>query len=107
MKRGHVPIRTCVGCRTKRPKSEMIRLVAGSVDPVVRPEGGRGLYLCPDVSCAEKGLMRDSVKKRLGASGCADLLRVLSTLASGENCLDGTYPGRVICDQCHGGGPFG
>ena len=27
MKRKHVPIRTCVGCRQARPKKELIRVV--------------------------------------------------------------------------------
>ena len=51
----HVPIRTCVGCRQKRKKEEMIWMVQ-------RPEGvrmvdpkklhrGRGFYLCPDQGC--------------------------------------------------------
>lgn len=53
-----IPMRTCVGCHTSRPKKEMIRVVR-------RPDGtfaidrtgkmnGRGAYLCPDVSCLEK-----------------------------------------------------
>lgn len=54
-KRGHVPIRRCMGCRRRREKNAMLRfiltdkgdrLVAGGKRPK-----GRGFYLCPDVSC--------------------------------------------------------
>ena len=48
-------IRTCLGCRMKKPKKEMVRIVGG-------PEGnatfdlsgrlpGRGAYVCPALSC--------------------------------------------------------
>ncbi|MBE3597992.1 MAG: YlxR family protein [Limnochordaceae bacterium] len=50
-------MRTCVGCRTVRPKREMIRIVRtpeGSV--VVDPTGkrsGRGAYICPRPECLD------------------------------------------------------
>jgi predicted RNA-binding protein YlxR (DUF448 family) len=52
---GHIPVRTCVGCRRKRKKEEMIWLVQRPegvmvVDPK-KPHQGRGLYLCPDHKC--------------------------------------------------------
>jgi predicted RNA-binding protein YlxR (DUF448 family) len=54
-KRGHVPIRTCLGCRQERRKEELIWFVQNS-DRVVRingkkPHQGRGFYLCPDLGC--------------------------------------------------------
>jgi len=54
-KKGHVPIRTCMGCRKKRKKEEMIRLTQ-SPEGVVRanekkPHQGRGFYICPDLGC--------------------------------------------------------
>lgn len=107
MKRGHVPIRTCVGCRRRRPKLEMIRLAAIGDGLGVSAQGGRGLYLCRDASCVEKGLMRADVKKRLGGSDHCKSGEVPETVAAEENCLDGSHLGRVICDQCHGGRSFG
>ena len=52
------PMRQCLGCRTQRPKRELIRAVRS-------PEGeitldfkgkapGRGAYLCPDPACLKK-----------------------------------------------------
>ncbi|HYA93571.1 MAG TPA: YlxR family protein [Thermodesulfobacteriota bacterium] len=54
-RRGHNPIRTCVGCRKKRRKEEMIWLAQAPDGMVVvdakKPHRGRGLYLCPDYEC--------------------------------------------------------
>jgi len=58
--KSHVPIRTCVSCRSKRPKKELIRLVLDKDDRVVIDEfqtkNSRGIYLCNGISCAEKFL---------------------------------------------------
>ncbi|KEF35052.1 hypothetical protein RDMS_03210 [Deinococcus sp. RL] len=65
----HVPQRTCVACRTKRPQAELLRV---SRDPAggeaggwrVAPGGargrtGRGAYVCPLPECwSEKRLRR-------------------------------------------------
>ncbi len=52
---GHIPIRTCVGCRKRRKKEEMIWLSQRPEGMVVvdakKPHQGRGLYLCPDREC--------------------------------------------------------
>jgi predicted RNA-binding protein YlxR (DUF448 family) len=45
----------CVGCRKKKKKEEMLRLVKSiegvvSVDEKKRMKG-RGFYLCPDTAC--------------------------------------------------------
>lgn len=50
MKLRHVPMRTCVVCREKRPKRELLRIVRTPegevvVDPVGRANG-RGGYVC-------------------------------------------------------------
>jgi predicted RNA-binding protein YlxR (DUF448 family) len=54
-KKGHIPIRTCVGCRKKREKTEMIRLTQCAEGGVRVNEKkfhlGRGFYLCPDIGC--------------------------------------------------------
>ena len=54
-KRGHIPIRTCIGCRKKRKKEEMIWLAQHPEGAVVvngrKPHQGRGFYLCPDFGC--------------------------------------------------------
>ena len=56
------PQRTCIGCRTVRPKDTLARLVRRStgeviVDPTGR-EGGRGAYVCCHAACLAQGLER-------------------------------------------------
>ncbi len=58
----HVPIRTCISCRTKKEKQGLIRLMLDSQGFLVRDVKGkgqgRGAYVCPDKSCLkilEKG----------------------------------------------------
>ena len=55
--KGHIPIRTCISCGTKRSKNELIRLVLDSQGQVVRDDlakrQGRGAYVCPLKSCWE------------------------------------------------------
>jgi len=54
-KKEHVPLRTCIGCRKKRKKEDMVWFTQG-LDGTVRvngkgPHHGRGFYLCPDLGC--------------------------------------------------------
>jgi predicted RNA-binding protein YlxR (DUF448 family) len=54
-KKGHVPVRMCIGCRKRRKKEEMVRLVKGSDGIWLFDEkkklSGRGYYLCHDRIC--------------------------------------------------------
>ena len=74
--KGHIPIRTCIACRTKRPKFELIRLVADRNGIIRRDDkgklGGREAYVCPKKECIDKimkktallcrALRRDNIK---------------------------------------------
>ena len=57
MRRGHVPLRTCAGCRAAAPRSALVRIVRspdGSVNidrTGNRP--GRGAYVHPTAVCIE------------------------------------------------------
>jgi len=57
---GHTPLRRCLGCRKRRRKDELIRLVSvegGSVVvDVAQRMSGRGAYLCNDDRCLRAGL---------------------------------------------------
>ena len=55
-----VPERTCLGCRSRRERDELIRLQLrdGRVVPLEGPAAGRGAYLCPDRACFEAALRR-------------------------------------------------
>ncbi|MGD0353000.1 MAG: YlxR family protein [Dehalococcoidia bacterium] len=64
----HVPERSCVACRGKMAKRELIRLV-GNADAVqIDPKGkeaGRGAYLCPMRECWETGLKGNRLEHAL------------------------------------------
>jgi predicted RNA-binding protein YlxR (DUF448 family) len=77
-----LPTRTCVGCRTARPKRELVRLVRQlSGEVIVDPSGklnGRGAYVCPDEACwtlaeRRRGLER-ALSVRLDSAAWQNLL---------------------------------
>ena len=59
-RRKHVPLRSCIACRDKLPKRELIRIVRtpeGTLE--IDPKGkrpGRGAYLCRKRRCSEIAL---------------------------------------------------
>ncbi len=63
VKKGHIPIRICAGCRERVPKAKLIRVVLNdegrlSIDrEKVLP--GRGVYICPCPGC-----LKSAVKKK-------------------------------------------
>ncbi len=71
------PVRTCVGCRTKRPKSELAR-VAISSDGSFSTEagaGGRGAYLCRDGACVEAAFATGRLRRALRCDRLPDGLQ--------------------------------
>ncbi len=53
-----IPIRQCMGCRERKSKRELIRVVR-CTDAEVRLDfsgkmNGRGAYICPDAECLKK-----------------------------------------------------
>ena len=66
-KKGHVPIRTCVICRSKKAKIELIRLVLDKDNRIIidefRKKEGRGIYLCDDGSCGERFLKNKGLNR--------------------------------------------
>ena len=52
-----IPMRTCVACRTTKPKKELIRIVKNGEEISLDRTGkknGRGAYICDDQNCLEK-----------------------------------------------------
>ena len=53
-----IPQRQCMGCRERKPKKEMIRVVRCTDGTVSLDFGGkmngRGAYICPDPECLKK-----------------------------------------------------
>lgn len=61
-RKGHVPVRMCAGCRKRRPKEELIRLVLNDKGELVvdreKVFPGRGVYLCSSLGCLELALRK-------------------------------------------------
>jgi predicted RNA-binding protein YlxR (DUF448 family) len=70
--RGHMPTRTCIACRTSRPKRELVRLVrVPSGEVVVDGTGklnGRGAYLCRSDECWTLAERRRALERALSVS---------------------------------------
>jgi predicted RNA-binding protein YlxR (DUF448 family) len=89
-RRRHVPVRTCVGCRSSGAKGELLRLVRtpqGQVE--VDPSGkrpGRGAYLHRDYGCWQEALRRDRLARALRTALSAQERQAL--LAYGQSLLE-------------------
>ncbi|MFF0911915.1 YlxR family protein [Microbacterium enclense] len=77
------PVRTCVGCRARAPRSSLLRVVAeGPV--LVRDERailpGRGAWVHETDACVSKALTRRAFVRALRVSGPLDTQTFESTL---------------------------
>jgi len=66
-KRVDFPVRTCVSCGVKKPKSELLRFVAeGEICADERQvRQGRGAYVCNNEECRETGLKKNRLQRSL------------------------------------------
>ena len=64
-----IPARSCVACRTSRPKHDLLRVVRAPGGGVVADEtgrlSGRGAYVCRDLACIEQALNRGALSRAL------------------------------------------
>lgn len=53
-----IPERTCLGCNSKKPKKELIRIVKNNKNEIFIDKtgkaNGRGAYICNNVECFDK-----------------------------------------------------
>ena len=66
-----IPQRQCMGCRERKPKRDMIRVVRDT-DGIVGLDfsgkrNGRGAYLCPDPECLKKAVRSKALERSLEA----------------------------------------
>ena len=66
-----IPQRQCVGCREKKPKPGLIRVVRapdGAISLDARGKAaGRGAYLCPSPACLKKAQKTHALERALEA----------------------------------------
>ena len=64
-----IPQRQCMGCRERRAKKELIRVVRGTDGTVSLDFGGklngRGAYICPNPECLKKAQKAKSLERSL------------------------------------------
>ena len=64
-----IPQRQCMGCRERKAKRELIRVVRTTDGNVCLDFSGklngRGAYLCPDVACLAKARKAKSLERSL------------------------------------------
>lgn len=67
MRQKHIPTRTCVGCRTTRPKRELIRIVRTPTEAIevdrTGKKAGRGAYICPSTACLERAVQGQQLER--------------------------------------------
>jgi len=62
-----IPQRTCVGCRNKKDKKDLTRIVCNkendiNIDKTGKMQG-RGAYICEDISCLEKVIKSKALER--------------------------------------------
>ena len=85
MRKKHVPMRTCVGCRSSKPKRDLIRIVRdpdGAVGlDLTGKRSGRGVYICVSEECLEKAVrgkqLERSLETKISDDVFVELKRVL------------------------------
>ena len=67
-----IPQRQCMGCRERKAKRELIRVVRTPEGAVRLDFGGkmngRGAYLCPDPECLKKAIRAKALERSLEVS---------------------------------------
>ncbi|WP_078508983.1 YlxR family protein [Streptomyces zinciresistens] len=69
------PERTCVGCRERAAKTDLLRTVAIGDECVPDPRGtlpGRGAYVHPALVCLDQAVRRRAFTRALRAPGALD-----------------------------------
>ncbi|MGW6785735.1 YlxR family protein [Streptomyces sp. NPDC054987] len=78
------PERTCVGCRERAAKSDLLRIVAIEDECVPDPRGtlpGRGAYLHPAVVCLDQAVRRRAFPRALRSAGALDTANLREAVA--------------------------
>ncbi len=109
--RKHVPLRTCIICKQKRQKRDLIRIVRtpeGGIELDSRGKlSGRGAYCCPNRTCweaaLEPGRLGKVLKSRLSADDLARLYDSVS-IAARQLQKRETEAGRDASNRAPGGG---
>lgn len=73
-------IRTCIACRAKKEKGELLRIVANNGVAVLdenKKANTRGIYICNNISCINKLLKAKDIKKCIKIDVSQDSIKEL------------------------------
>lgn len=77
-----IPLRQCVGCRQRKEKPQLIRVVRSPEGEISLDERGkkpgRGAYLCPDPACLKKAAKSRALERALEAPVPPEVLETLT-----------------------------
>ena len=66
-----IPMRQCLGCRTMKPKAELIRVVRTPEGEILLDTrgraNGRGAYVCRDEACLNKAIKSRAIARAFSA----------------------------------------
>jgi predicted RNA-binding protein YlxR (DUF448 family) len=86
VRKKHIPERTCIACRTKRSKRDLVRVVNVPSEGVIVDEtgkkNGRGAYLCRQYACWSQALKRGMLTRALRTALSPEEITILQTFAS-------------------------
>ena len=88
------PVRTCVGCRHREPRSALLRVVAieGELVPdVAQRLPGRGSWVHPTTACVEQAVNRRAFTRALRLTvgpGADAVLAAVATVAADAPAAD-------------------
>ena len=85
-----IPQRQCMGCRERKAKKELIRVVRMTDGNVSLDFGGklngRGAYLCPDPECLKKAQKSKALERSLEAEIPQEVYaRLAKEMGAGSN----------------------
>ena len=89
--RRRVPSRTCVACRTVRPKRELMRVVRTPAGEIILDASGRapgrGAYVCRTDECLDKAIAKGALSRALTTPLPADLRDALAEGITDTNTI--------------------
>ena len=77
-----IPMRQCMGCRERKPKKELVRVVRSpevSVSLDFKGKApGRGMYICPNPDCLKKAIRSRAISRSLEVEVPETLVQALT-----------------------------
>jgi predicted RNA-binding protein YlxR (DUF448 family) len=97
MKQRKIPMRMCVGCRTMKPKKELVRLVRDEEGmahlDLTGKAPGRGAYICKNADCLARAVKIRAFEHAFGAKPDEASLAQLAEQLGQQSDGGGDEPG--------------